>query len=143
MALDVAKVNGKEELCELLSETIPPSCTPLPVEETKPSTIPLPQATPTDCEKPHPAQQTAPPTLGQRRHTFEVRFCPRTLLWHMYHLYMYCNACCSQWRFACTISSSPEQTLKNLVNKSRQRITEVYRQLENRLTAEKEKMARK
>ena len=61
---------------------------------------------------------------------------------------MYCNAHCSQWRVTCAVSSSTEQTLRNLVNKSGQRISEMYRQLQNRLksTTEKElfqkKMAR-
>ena len=61
---------------------------------------------------------------------------------------MYCNAHCSQWRVTCAVSSSSEQTLRNLVNKSGQRISEMYRQLQNRLksTTEKElfqkKMAR-
>ena len=38
-----------------------------------------------------------------------------------------------------TSAFSPEQTLRNLVNKSGQRITEMYRQLERRLKSTTEK----
>ena len=46
--------------------------------------------------------------------------------------------------FTCN-ASSPEQTLRNLVNKSGQRITEMYRQVKKRLksTTEKELFQKK
>ena len=46
-----------------------------------------------------------------------------------------------QWRLTCALSSSSEQTLRNLVNRSMRRITETYRDLDRRLksTAEKER----
>ena len=46
-----------------------------------------------------------------------------------------------QWRLTCALSSSSEQTLRNLVNRSVRRITEMYRDLDRRLksTAEKER----
>ena len=45
-----------------------------------------------------------------------------------------------QWRLTFALSSSSEQTLRNLVNRSMRRITEMYRDLDRRLksTAEKE-----
>jgi len=45
-----------------------------------------------------------------------------------------------QWRLTFALSSSSEQTLRNLVNRSVRRITEMYRDLDRRLksTAEKE-----
>ena len=45
-----------------------------------------------------------------------------------------------QWRLTCALSSSSVQTLRNLVNRSVGRITEMYRDLDRRLksTAEKE-----
>ena len=46
-----------------------------------------------------------------------------------------------QWRLTCAVSSSSEQTLiRNMVNRSVRRITEMYRDLDRRLksTAEKE-----
>ena len=46
-----------------------------------------------------------------------------------------------QWRLTCALSSSSEQTLRNLVNRSVGRITEMYRDLDRILksTAEKER----
>jgi len=45
-----------------------------------------------------------------------------------------------QWRLTCALSSSSQQTLRNLVNRSVRRISEMYRNLDRRLksTAEKE-----
>lgn len=47
--------------------------------------------------------------------------------------------------FTCATSFSPEQMLRNLVNKSGQRITEIYHQLDRRLksTTEKELFLKK
>ena len=49
------------------------------------------------------------------------------------------------YMLGCVTTFSPEQTLRNLVNKSGQRITEMYRQLERRLksTIEKELFRKK
>ena len=46
-----------------------------------------------------------------------------------------------QWRLTCALSSSSDQTLRNLVNRSVRRITETYRVLDRILksTAEKER----
>ena len=44
-----------------------------------------------------------------------------------------------QWRFTCATSSSSEQVLRNLANRSVQRITEVYREVERRLKSVNEK----
>ena len=44
-----------------------------------------------------------------------------------------------QWRFTCATSSSSEQALRNLVNRSVQRITEVYRVIDQKLKSANKK----
>ena len=43
------------------------------------------------------------------------------------------------WRFTCGFSSSSKQKVQNLVNRSVQRITEVYREVDRRLKSTSEK----
>ena len=102
--LDVARVHGREELCQALSSATPTPCPPPPKEEETPS---APQTTPQDTQTTHPpslaslseaSEQSEPHTTptGQegRNRPFEVSLFPflNIIISSQYVFYILCTS---------------------------------------------------
>ena len=111
--LDVARVHGREELCQALSSATPTPCPPPPKEE---ETLPAPQTTPQDTQTTPPpslaslseaSEQSKPHTTPTeqegRNRPFEVSLFPffniiisyTVCILHSLHLLYLCQVVCS------------------------------------------------